>query len=81
MSVAKITVSIETDVLRQLDKLVKERVYSNRSQAVQVAVGEKLARLNKTRLARACELLDPVEEKAFAELGTDFDLVQLPEYE
>lgn len=80
MSVAKVTVSIESDVLKQLDRLVKERVFSNRSQAVQAAVGEKLARLNKTRLARACEMLDPIEEKRLAELGANFDLSKWPEY-
>ena len=80
MSVAKVTVSIESDVLNQLDRLVKERVFPNRSQAFQVAVGEKLARLNKTRLARACEMLDPVEEKQLAEVGVNFDLAEWPEY-
>lgn len=80
MSVAKVTVSIESDVLKQLDRLVRERVYSNRSQAVQAAVGEKIARLNKSRLARACEMLDPAEEKDLAEIGADFDLTEWPEY-
>ena len=80
MSVAKVTVSIESDVLNQLDRLVKERVFPNRSQAFQVAVGEKLARLNKTRLARACEMLDPLEEKQLAEVGVNFDLTEWPEY-
>ncbi len=80
MSVAKVSVSIESDVLKQLDRLVKERVFSNRSQAFQTAVGEKLERLNKTSLARACEMLDPVEEKKLAELGANHDLTEWPEY-
>ena len=80
MGAAKVTVSIESDVLRQLDRLVKDRVYSSRSQAVQAAVGEKIARLNKSRLARACEMLDPAEEKELAERGANFDLSEWPEY-
>jgi len=80
MSVAKVTVSIESEVLKQMDRLVKERVFTSRSQAFQAAVGEKLERLNKTRLARACELLDPIEEKKLAEVGVNFDLSEWPEY-
>lgn len=80
MSVAKVTVSIESDVLKQLDRLVKERVFSNRSQAVHTAVKEKIARVNKSRLARACEMLDPAEEQEFAEIGLSADLEEWPEY-
>lgn len=80
MSVAKVTVSIESDVLKQLDRLVKDRVFSNRSQAVHTAVKEKIARLNKTRLAEACEMLNPVEEQAFAEIGASLNLAEWPEY-
>ena len=80
MSVAKVTVSIESDVLKQLDRLVTENVFSNRSQAVHTAVKEKIARVNKSRLARACEMLDPVEEQAFAEIGVSADLEEWPEY-
>ena len=80
MSVSKVTVSIESDVLKQLDRLVAERVFSNRSQAVQSAVGEKIARLSKSRLARACEMLNPADEKELAEIGADFDLTEWPEY-
>ncbi len=80
MSVAKVTVSIESDVLKQLNRLVTECVFPNRSQAVHTAVKEKIARLNKSRLARACELLDPVEEQAFAEIGVSTGLEEWPEY-
>ena len=80
MSVGKVTVSIESDVLKQLDALVRERVFSNRSQAVHTAVKEKIERLNKSRLTRACELLDPIEEQAYAEIGVSADLEEWPEY-
>lgn len=80
MSVAKVTVSIESGVLKQLDRLVSQRVFSNRSQAVDAAIREKVARLNKSSLVRACEMLDPVEEQAFAEIGASEDLREWPEY-
>lgn len=80
MSFAKVTVSIESDVLRELDRLVADRIFPNRSQAVDTAIKEKLARLMKSRLIRACELLDPQEEQAMAELGASADLSEWPEY-
>lgn len=80
MTVAKVTVSIEADVLKQLDLLVSDRVFANRSQAMGSAVKEKIERLKKTRLARACEMLDPQEEQAAAEIGVNADLETWPEY-
>jgi metal-responsive CopG/Arc/MetJ family transcriptional regulator len=44
MSVSKVTISIESGLLRRLDHLVKSRVFSNRNQASQAAVEEKAAR-------------------------------------
>jgi len=80
MGVAKVTISIEADLLRQIDRLVKERVFESRSQAVRAAVDEKLERLDKDRLARECAKLDPVEERAYADLGLNADLKEWPEY-
>jgi len=42
MSVAKVTISIESGLLKKVDYLVRERVFSNRSQAIQSAVAEKI---------------------------------------
>jgi hypothetical protein len=36
-------------------------------------------RLTKSRLARACELLDPIEEQGFAEVAASADLEEWPE--
>lgn len=69
MSVAKITVSIDEQLLLRLDGLVQSRVFPSRSQAVQSAVKEKIARLGKTRLAQECAKLDPAEEQAMASEG------------
>ena len=43
-------------------------------------VAEKLARLEKSRLAQECAKLDPAFEKALAEEGLSEDLAQWPEY-
>ncbi len=69
MSVAKVTISIESGLLNKVDYLVKERVFSNRSQAIQSAVAEKISKLNSNRLARECAKLDKAEEQSLADLG------------
>ncbi len=69
MAQAKIAVSLDEQMLLQLDGLVAEAVFPNRSQAIQVAVREKLARLEQGRLARECAKLDPAFEKTLAEEG------------
>ena len=69
MSVAKVTISIESNLLKKVDRLVKERVFANRSQAVQSAVEEKVSRLDRNRLARECAKLDKAEEQSLADLG------------
>jgi Arc/MetJ-type ribon-helix-helix transcriptional regulator len=80
MSVAKITISIDEQVLHRVDRLVQSRVFPNRSQAIQAAVQEKLARLEKTRLAQECAKLDPAFEQALADEGLATEIAEWPEY-
>ena len=68
MAQVEIAVSLDEHVLRQLDGLVAEAVFPNRSQAIQAAVQEKLSRMEKGRLARECAKLDPAFVTAMAEL-------------
>lgn len=77
---AKLAISLDEDTVRRLDRLVKSRVFPNRSQAIQEAVEEKLSRLDRSRLARECAKLDPAYEKALAEEGLSEELRQWPEY-
>jgi metal-responsive CopG/Arc/MetJ family transcriptional regulator len=77
---AKVAISLDEDTLNQLDRLVKSRVFPNRSQAIQEAVEEKLSRLDRSRLARECAKVDPVFEKALAEEGLSAELAEWPEY-
>ena len=80
MGTSKIAISMDEEVLGRLDGLVQRRVFPNRSRAIQAAVEEKLARLERTRLARECAKLDPELEAAFAEEGLSRDLGEWPEY-
>jgi metal-responsive CopG/Arc/MetJ family transcriptional regulator len=77
---AKIAITIDESTLSRLDRLVKDRVFPNRSKAIQNAVEEKLKKLEGNRLARECAKLDPAKEKALAEEGMGEELQQWPEY-
>ncbi|MBI5562053.1 MAG: ribbon-helix-helix protein, CopG family [Deltaproteobacteria bacterium] len=80
MRTAKIAISMDEQVLAELDRLVKTRVFPSRSNAIQTAVQEKLARVERARLARECSKLDPKFEKAMAEEGFAAELDEWPEY-
>ena len=80
MARAKIAITIEESTLKHLDRLVDQTIFPSRSQAIQEAVEEKLARLSKRRLARECSKLDPGFEKTLAEEGLSEELAEWPEY-
>lgn len=80
MGKSKVAISLDESTLNRLDKLVQKQVYPNRSQAIEEAVAEKLARIEKSRLAQECAKLDPVFEKALAEEGLSEDRAKWPEY-
>ncbi|HVS21545.1 MAG TPA: ribbon-helix-helix domain-containing protein [Pyrinomonadaceae bacterium] len=80
MSVAKVTVSIESGLLKRVDHLVKARVFSNRSQAIQAAVQETVARLDSNRLARECAKLDKAQEQSLADEGLASEAAEWREY-
>jgi metal-responsive CopG/Arc/MetJ family transcriptional regulator len=76
----KIAVTLDADLVENLDHLVAARQFANRSQAIESAVAEKLGRLARTRLARECAKLNPQEEKALAEEGLAGGAETWPEY-
>jgi len=80
MAKAKVAVTLESSTLDRLDKLVKAARFTNRSQAIEIAVEEKLARLERRRLAEECAKLDPDTEKALADQGLEADADAWPEY-
>lgn len=80
MASAKIAINIDETTLHRLDRLVRNRVFPNRSKAIQDAVEEKLEKLERNRLARECAKLNPGVEQAMAEEGMEEELEQWPEY-
>lgn len=80
MSTAKIAITIEEGLVRQLDQLVTSAIYPSRSRAIQDAVAEKLRRIDRGRLARECAKLNPKFEQALAEEGMGTDISEWPEY-
>jgi metal-responsive CopG/Arc/MetJ family transcriptional regulator len=80
MSVAKVAISLDHRLLQAVDRLVKNRAFRSRSEAIQKALEEKLLRLQKLRLARECAKLSRREERALAEMGIELDAREWPEY-
>ncbi len=80
MGTAKVAITLDKNLLKRLDRLVKDRLFENRSRAIQEAVSEKLARLERSRLARECAKLDQGFEQAMAEEGMSIEVRQWPEY-
>lgn len=67
MVFAKIAITMDEKLVQKIDRMVKKRVFPNRSKAIQYAVEEKMMRLDKSRLAEECSHLDPKFEQALAE--------------
>ena len=80
MPKTKVTLTIERALVDQVDELVAQERFRNRSQAIETALSEKLQRLTRNRLARECAKLDRDEEKRLAEEGLTGGLETWPEY-
>ena len=80
MGTMKVAITMDEEILSELDRLVKRRLFPNRSRAIQAAVQEKLVRLEKGRLARECAKLDIQAEQTMAEEGINRELSQWPPY-
>lgn len=80
MSTTKVAITISQELLAQLDQLVEQRVFPSRSKAIQEAIQDKLAYINRSRLARECAKLNPHYEQVLAEAGMEQELAMWPEY-
>lgn len=80
MGMTKIAITLDERTVGQLDQLVRNRVFPNRSRVIQEAVKEKLEHLEQSRLAQECAKLDPAFEKAMAEEGLSEESGRWPEY-
>jgi len=80
MGVIKVAITLDQAILSRLDRLVRKRVFPSRSKAIQAAIEDKLARLERSRLAAECARLDPRVEQAMAEEGMGLELEEWPPY-
>lgn len=80
MPKTKVALTIDAELLDRVDDLVARRRFRNRSQAVETALAEKLARLARTRLAEESAKLDPAEERRLADEGLAATGETWPEY-
>ena len=79
MARSRITVTLDSRVLGELDRLVARGLVPSRSQAIEAALDETLGRLAGIRLSREVAKLDPDEERALAEEAMASELASWPE--
>lgn len=80
MPKTKVALTLDAGLLDRVDDLVARQRFRNRSQAIEAALAEKLARLARTRLAEECGKLDPAEEQQLADEGLAAANDSWPEY-
>jgi len=69
MARAKIAITVDEQALAEIDRLVQQGVFPNRSKAIEDALHERIMRLQRSRLARECAKLVKSEEQAIADEG------------
>lgn len=80
MSTTKVAITLDKEVVKELDRWVREGKYPNRSKAVQEAIRERMEHWRKTHLVKEASRLNPIEEKALAEEGFRVGNEVWPEY-
>lgn len=80
MAVAKVAITLDEKLLLKIDRLVRQKVFPNRSKAIQEAVEEKILKFDRNRLKRECAKLNPKFEQAIAEEGMSVEVEQWPKY-
>lgn len=80
MPTVKLTLSIDSSLLAELDRIVKSGQFSSRSEAVHALLQEKLSRSKLHRLATECAKLEPAAERKFADVGLNRDISAWPNY-
>ena len=80
MSKIKIAITLEESIVETVDSWVRKNLFPNRSRAIQEAIKDKLAKIERRRLAYECSKLDHVFEKSIAEEGLSNEISEWPEY-
>ncbi len=65
----KIAITIDENLLAQIDRLVEAKVYPNRSRAIEANLQVNEQKLRRQIFELECLKLNPAEEKEEAELG------------
>ena len=63
MPTTKIAITLDEEIVEQLDQWVREGKYPTRSKAIQEAMKERMARWRKTRLIEEAVKLNPKKEE------------------
>lgn len=80
MSTVKVAISVDDKLIKKLDDFVKLHIFPNRSRAFQEAVKEKIDKIERKRLAKECQKLNPKDEQALADEYLSQDIAEWPEY-
>ena len=80
MPAEKIAITLDRDLLKEIDRGVKSGKFKNRSRAIERAVREKLERDQRRRLLIEAKKLNPKEEQALAEEGMTGEEASWPAY-
>jgi metal-responsive CopG/Arc/MetJ family transcriptional regulator len=67
VTTTKIAISIDIEILNRIDRLVKNKMFANRSKAIQTAIEGLISKLDKSRLAIESSKLDKAEEQQLSE--------------
>ena len=65
----KIAITIDENLLAEIDYLVEQKVYPSRSKAIAANLEANRDSLRRQRFEIECAKLDPQEEQEFAEWG------------
>jgi len=80
MPAEKVAITLDRDLLKEIDRGVKSGLFKNRSRAIEAAVREKLEHHRKRRLLIEVKKLNPKEERALAEEGMTGEEAKWPAY-
>ncbi len=80
MPKSKVAVTVDAELLDRVDELVAAKRFASRSQAVERALADTVARVARIRLARECAKLNPREEQSLADEGLAGSRDTWPEY-
>jgi len=69
MARSRVAITLDDGTLQRVDRLVQQALFVTRSQVIQEAVEEKLARLERSTLARESAKLDPAFERPWPRKG------------